>query len=161
MQFDLVICHFKLSSIPQADGLFECVHNACRNSIIPQSDDNTLLGWKKAVFLVTKPSILLIDIKNKADALNLQRLASEQGHADAQISLALHLCKFAEYSASDYSSPNNEAFMLLALFFSLNKHMMLAPTPQAAIHFLCSLTVPTPPTLLVVAVSCPSWCIVQ
>ncbi len=54
-------------------------------------------------------------IKNRADALNLLRLASDQGHADAQISLALHLRAFAEYSASDYSSPSNEAFMLLKL----------------------------------------------
>jgi TPR repeat protein len=54
--------------------------------------------------------------KNMADALNLLRLASEQGHADAQISLALHLRAFAKYSASDYSSPSNdfnEAFMML------------------------------------------------
>jgi len=54
--------------------------------------------------------------KNMADALNLLRLASEQGHADAQISLALHLRSFANYYASDYTSSSNdfnEAFMML------------------------------------------------
>ena len=56
--------------------------------------------------------------KNDPEALNLLRLASEQGHADAQISLALRLRTLANFSHSDYSSSSSdfkEAFMMLKL----------------------------------------------
>jgi TPR repeat protein len=58
-------------------------------------------------------SILKIKKKNEEEGLRLLNLASKQGHADSQISLAMQLCE--NYSASDYSSPNNEALMLLKL----------------------------------------------
>ena len=52
-------------------------------------------------------------IKNSAEASKLLRLASEQGHADSQIALAIKLCD--NYGASDYLLPNNEALRLFKL----------------------------------------------
>jgi hypothetical protein len=55
----------------------------------------------------------LLMIKNLAHAMQLLRLASDQGHADAQISLAIELKR--KYTSSDYCLPDNDALSLLKL----------------------------------------------